>query len=548
MKLVNTESNLTIKQIISCLILISITSLVLKLYLVDFSIPVNSDNLEYALFAIAHTNGDFSQSSHRGMGWSYFVSIFFNFIDSDNFIDYSNTIRGLSIAISVSSISMMYLLGRKFFDGRYSLLLASLFAFEPHLNYNSGLGIAEPFFILSLIGAFYFILNKNSRFIIISLLLTGIVYWSRLNGFFAFFVISIIYFITMRKSPHFLRNYAIGVIIFLMVISPILIQRDAQFDDPFYSVYSGTLFSGDIETIFSEVGINETYSASNYIENNGFGSFIQTFILNGFYNTFNLLSILSFPYLFILIPFGILFSFRAFDQNPNFIKANWIFLLLSISFMILIISVVPERRFLFHILPFLMIFSVIPIQRVIEYGLSTFSFSRKQKDIFLLCVIIAIIILSGLFTLRYEKLDPMLENEKLDFSNFALNNLDGTVLRDFGGGLDYVTYLKMTNPSDNFKNYMINQNMDSGYQFNDISIPSQNTLNEFFINAEKNNVRYLITNEKQSNITPLIDQLYFKHASYPYLEKIFDSNDIGYKKLKLKVFEINYEKFHEINK
>ena len=142
----------------------------------------------------------------------------------------------------------------------------------------------------------------------------------------------------------------------------------------------------------------------------------------------------------------------------------------------------------------------------------------------------------------------MLENEKLDFSNFALNNLDGTVLRDFGGGLDYVTYLKITNPVDNFRNYTINQNMDSGYQFNDISIPSQNTLNEFFINAEKNNVRYLITNEKQSNINPLIDQLYFKHESYPYLEKIFDSNDIGYKKLKLKVFEINYEKFHEINK
>jgi len=441
----------------------------------------------------------------------------------------------------------MYLLGRKFFDGRYSLLLASLFAFEPHLNYNSGLGLAEPFFILALIGTFYFILNKDSRFVIISLLLAGIVYWSRLNGFFAFFVISVIYFITMRKSPHFFRNYVIGLGIFILIISPILIERDAQFGDPFYSVYSGTIFSGDIETIYSEVGTNETYSASQFIEENGIGSFIQTFILNGFYNTFSLLSILSFPYLFILIPFGILFSFRAFDQNPNFIKANWIFLSISILFMILIIAVVPERRFLFHILPFLMIFSVIPVQRVIEYGLSTFSFSRKQKDIFLVSVIIILIILSGFFTLRYEKLDTILENEKLAFSNFALNNLDGTVLRDFGGGLDYITYLKITNPIDNFKNYKINQNMDSGYQFNDISLPSKNNLNEFLIYAEDKNLKYIISNEKNSNINPLIDELYYTHNSYSYLEKIFDSNDVGYKKLKLKVFEINYKKFNEIN-
>ena len=64
------------KLIICFLIVISLISLGFKLYLVDFSIPVYSDNLGYTLNAIAHTNGDFSQSSHRGMGWSLFVSIF----------------------------------------------------------------------------------------------------------------------------------------------------------------------------------------------------------------------------------------------------------------------------------------------------------------------------------------------------------------------------------------------------------------------------------------------------------------------------------------
>ena len=53
------------KLIICFLIVISLISLGFKLYLVDFSIPVYSDNLDYTLNAIAHTNGDFSQSSQQ---------------------------------------------------------------------------------------------------------------------------------------------------------------------------------------------------------------------------------------------------------------------------------------------------------------------------------------------------------------------------------------------------------------------------------------------------------------------------------------------------
>tara|TARA_B100000029_G_scaffold513778_1_gene614390 strand:+ start:1080 stop:2720 length:1641 start_codon:yes stop_codon:yes gene_type:complete len=530
-------------KIIISLAVITTISLLLKLYLIDFSIPIHNDNLEYALFAIAHNNGDFSQSSHRGMGWSIFVSLFYNLIDSENFLDYSNAIRGISIAVSLASISIMYLLGRKFFDPRYSIILASLFAFEPHLNYNSGLGLAESFFIFILITSFYFVLNKNTRTVIISLALAGIAYWIRLNGFFAFIVITVIYFVTLGKTKNSIRNYFIGLSIFLLIISPVLLDRNEQFGDPFYSIYSGTIFSGDYNLLLSEIGKNENYSAFGYIEENGLLAFIDTFIINGIYNELQLLSVISFPYLFILIPFGILFSFRAFDQNKNFIRANWIHILLSLAFVTIILAIVPERRFLFHILPFLMIFSVIPIQRVTEYGLSTFSFSRKQKDLFLIMILIIIIILSGLFTLRYDRPDTTFENEKLEFSNYALNNLDGIILRDFGGGLDYVTYLKITS-FENFKDYKINQNMEKNYNFSDISLPNFETIELFIENSEKHNLKYIISNKEKSGMNDLIDELYFNHKNYPYLKKIFDSNMEGYSKLQLKIFEIDYELFH----
>ena len=532
------------KKIIICfLIIICLISLGLKLYLVDFSIPVNSDNFGYALNAIAHANGDFSQSSHRAMGWSIFVSPFFSLVNSDNFIDYSNTIRLLSIGVATFSIPMMYLVGRKFFDVRYSLLLTCLFAFEPHLNYNSGFGLSEPLFHLAIIGSFYFILNKNTRFVILSLFLAGIAYWIRINGVFVLIAITIIYFITLRKSPNLLRNYGFGIMLFLLVISPVLSERNEEFGDPFYSLYKNTIFSGTSELLYSALDKKTTYSAFDYIEENGVSSFIQTFILQGFYNSLKLISVLSLPYLFILIPFGILFSLRVFDQNPNYIKANWIFILTSLVSLIVVMAILPEKRHLLFMLPFLMIFSVIPIQRVTEYGLNTFSFSRKQKDIFMIGIIITIILLSSLFASRY--VDNILENEKLEFSEYALNNLQGVILRDWGGSLDYVSYLVNTESPEKFKNYRIDSRIISD-TLKISGAPYGETLEELISDGEKFNLKYIIANKEQTPLHSFTDELYNNYNQHAYLKKIFDSDELGFKKLKIKVFEIDYEKFNKL--
>ena len=532
------------KQIVFSLIIISLISLGLKLYLVDFSIPVNSDNLDYALNAIAHTDGDFSQSSHRGMGWSLFTSIFFGFINSENFLDYSNTIRILSMVVGISSIPMMYLIGRKFFDQRYSLVVASLFAFEPHLNYNSTLGLSEPILILAIIGAFYFILNQNTRFVIISLIMAGIAYWIRINGFWVFVVISIIYFLTQKKSRKFLANYGIAVAVFLLVISPVLIERNEEFGDPFYSVYKDTIFAGSYELMLKAQVDNEKISAFDYIENYGILSFVNNYILIGIYNTLVVTARLTLPYLFILIPFGILFSFRAFDQKSNFIKANWIFILSSMGFVIVIMAIIPEPRFVLYLLPFLIIFSVIPIQRVVEYGLDTFSFSRKQKDFFLIGVLITIIIVSSILIIRYAP-DSELEAEKLEFSKYALNNLHGVTLRDYEGGLDYVPYLLLSESTENRKiNSSIIQNTYK--EFKTTNGPNGKTIEELIADGKNYNLKYIISNETPGFLHPITDTLYYNYEQHPYLKKIFDSSNQGFKKLKIKVFEIDYEKFNKL--
>ena len=536
------------KYIIASLVTIVSISIILKLYTTDFSFPLHSDPLAYGLAAISHTNGDFSQSSHRGIGWSVFVSIFYSFINSDNFLVYSNTIKILSLSIASSTIFLVYLLGRKFFSQKYSLVVATLFAFEPHLNYNSGFGLSEPLYHLAIIGAFYFIINKNTKFIIPSLLLAGAVWWIRFNGIIFLAVLLIIYFATKRNSPNFYRNLFLATLIFLALVSPMLSQRSDQFGDPFYFAYSQYIFTGSFEKVISIEYADTVTSAVDYIDENGFFSFIQTFIINGIYNILSVIWKISFPYLFILLPFGIIFSFKAFDQEKKTIFANWLFIILSLGSLIITFALIPEKRYLFYIYPFLIILCVIPIQRVTEYGLSTFSFTKKQKNAFLVLVLITVLALSIWFTLRYDQPDPILENEKYRFSEYAIKNFNGDSLREFGGSLDYMKLQYVLNSPESFKNCkvettkMCNYDKNNGY-LRTITITG-NSVEEIINKGENYNLKYIISNEQRNDFHGFIDDIYANEEEYPYLTKIFDSTKEGFEKLKIKVFEIDYEKFH----
>ena len=529
-----------------CLVIIAIISLLLKLYLIDFTIPVTSDNLDYLLMSVSYLNGDFSQSAHRAAGWPMFVSLFYNFLDGENIDNYSNTIRILSIGVSTLTIPLVFIISRKFFDHRYSLVCASLFAFEPHLNHNSGFGLSEPIFLMVVLTSFLFILNKNSKIIIPSLIFAGFAWWVKIDGFFIFFIITVIYFVTHKGKTNLKRNYLFGFVIFLILISPMLIQKQEQFGDPFYSYYSNVMFAGNYEQLLAENTKSANASAYDYIEKNGIQSFIDNFILKGFYNIFLLLSKLSYPYLFILIPFGIIFSFRAFDQNSEYIKSNWIFILLASASMILTLSIVAERRYLLYLIPFFIFFSTIPIQRVTEYGLNTFSFSRKQKDIFLIIVVSIALVLSIYFVTNvHEKPDVILEKEKLRLSNYIVTNLDGNITRDFNSYSEYLNYQILISSTKNFGEYNvtngINEFKTSDKKLDSIFITG-NSLKELVSNGKQYDLKYLIAYENDNVFHEFLDDLYANENKYPYLTIIFDSNEEDFEKIKVKIFKINYNK------
>jgi len=364
-------------------------------------------------------------------------------------------------------------------------------------------------------------------------------WWVRPEGVIILVPLSIIFFMINKKSKSLIPKYIFCIFVFILISSPFLIQRENQFDDPFYFYYNDHLFVDDYATEGLQRPNN---SALDFVEKNGTFEFLNTFLINGAGNVIEQTLRLSFPYILILFPFGMLFSLRAFDQESSYIKSNWILFITYAAFMIIPLAVINERRFLFALLPFLIIFSVLPIQRVVEYGLSTFSFSKRNKNIFLVIVLVIILLLSSMFMLRYDVKDPVEEFEKMEFSNFLTNDISGLILdspshRTFNHG--YFTIEKLDNPQENFKKYKMSQPFvtESG---NKLSSMKGTTLNEIILDAKIQNAKYLLVDNQ--DIEPL-KKLYENDNSYDYLIKIYDTKEQGMERITIKVFEINYDKF-----
>ena len=533
-------------------ILIVIISLGLKLYTVDFSIPPHSDDFGYILDSIQYNQGDFFISQKKQPGWSLVLSPIPTFLNSDNFLDHASAARILSIAISTVTIIPMYILARRFFDEKHSLVASCFFAFEPHLNYNAGTALSEPLFIFVLILSMVFILNDKIKYHYLAFIFAGFCWWIRLEAIYPIIAIISIYFIVHRAKSNSLRNFFFCMIFLFLIISPLFIQRDIQFNDPFYIWQSGTILSEDYAELLTTP---ENAGIGDFVEKHGILGLVDR-LANGLLNLFSILARMLYPYLFILLPFGILFSLRPVGQKMNNIKANWIIIISIISVLTIIFAIFEERRYLLPIFPFLIILSIIPIQRITNYGLDAFNFSETHKSAFLIIIVSIAFLLSCMFTMGigefgYGSPNSSLECEKIKFTENLIENFDGRILRDQTVD-DYLAYVNLTSGNNDFKIFKSPRGKDP---YPDLYEPGKvvrisvygNTIEELIINGETKGLKYIGILEGGSYFFPFLNDLYYKEENYPYMNKVFDSDAIGYQEFKIKIFEINYKDFHELN-
>ena len=108
------------------------------------------------------------------------------------------------------------------------------------------------------------------------------------------------------------------------------------------------------------------------------------------------------------------------------------------------------------------------------------------------------------------------------------------------------------NPTGNFKNCKVNFvsdycGIDTSGIVNRITITG-NSVEEIVLAGKQYDLKYILSNENPDDIYfhGFLDEIYHTEQNFPYLKKIYDTNDYSFKKLKFKIYEIDYDKFNQL--
>ena len=209
------------------IVIIGISAFFIRLYFLPHDVPLILDSLLYFSYAtdanvIGHLPTEYSQ--HNNI-WPILLSFFFSVFDFSNFLDYMFLQRMISVILSTLTVIPVYLLCRRFFDEQYSLIGSALFVFDPRIIQNSLLGITEPLFIILVTSTLYLSLSRNIKVIYASFALAALSALTRYEGILVFLVLTVIFFVNYRKEKKVFFKYAIAVVIFVLVLSPMVYWR-----------------------------------------------------------------------------------------------------------------------------------------------------------------------------------------------------------------------------------------------------------------------------------------------------------------------------------
>ena len=539
-KLDNSKKNRII--FLSTLVL---SALIIRLYVFPFDVPFFNDSAGYFWYAIDLSILNNFPTNHNltNNGWPIFLAGIFQLINSDNFLDYQNTQRMLGVIFSIATIFPVYLLCSRFFKKSYSLLGATLFAFEPRIIQNSSIGTPESLyiFLIALFLALFF--SNNFKKIYLAFFIVGILSLVRYEGLLMIIPLSITFFIRFRIKKDQIMRYAICVMMVVIVVIPMgLIKNETMGQDGFVShIAAGPEF----------------YQTS--IEENS--SSVSNFIQNGILNMGKYLGWIQIPFFIAFIPLGVLLFLKNIDYKKITIILTVVMILIPAFYAYS--RDFSETKYLFPLFP---IFALIGC-----FALKKFFDISNKKELIITIILLGIILSSVFFVYSklidheyyretYQILSEIGQREIVingDFKKYGgefvyfhwvrLNNIDEfPVLKESVPELSISTPVqparieKESNYAEIDRDYPVWKNKK------DI-----NNFAEYLVVLKQQNVTHLLIDE-ENNISLIneylrsdLRKIFQNEDEYPYLIKEYDSREEGYK-YHLKLFRIDYEAFKKI--
>ena len=512
--LIDSKSKIFSKNTIICLGIIALAGFLIRLFYFPEGIPITLDGALYFWYANdLSVSGTFpSNFDIPNNGWPTFLSVFFSLFSAENFLEYMDLQRYITIIISVTTIIPVFILCRKFCGNELSLIGASLFVFQPRIIENSLLGVTEPLFILLELSCLVLFLQNDLKFKYLSFGFLALACLVRYESILLIIPLSILFILQHRKKKIIIR-YSIAVSIFLLILLPMaFVKMDTMGYDGIVS-----------HSVAAGIKFGQPDYVSDFPVYLGAISFIKS------------IALAVFPIFFIFLPFGLF----AFFRKRNFDKSVILSFLIFMSLPIIYVASrdISDPRYLLTLFP---IFSIISVYTVREI-------TRKFDKTKLISVLFIIaIIVSSMIYLDYNKNDY---DHELEVYNVGLEVHKMTsVINDYHPESRYVH--NKIDVAANLEAFPI-LSSEINQKVKLIALHECKTttfcfdsLNEFIDYGKNEGLTHIVADYNE-NRAQFLKDVFHNEEKFPYLIRIYDSSEQGYN-YHLKIFKIDYEMFDSI--
>ncbi len=476
-----------------------------RMYYFPYELPLVVDSLSYFSYAtesvfLGHLPTTWTTINN---GWPMFLSFWFSIINLENTLEYMQFQRIISLSLSSLTVIPVYFLCKRFFDAKLALIGASIFVFDPRIVLNSLFGITEPLFILLSTTALVIFLKYGRKATIFSFILVAFSTTVRSEGIFLFLALTILFFIKYRISREILKTYLPAVLIFMLILIPVMDYRIE---------ITGT------DGIFLRAvqGTSQTISLTN---NDGIMKFVDGTELFVTY-----LGWIMIPSFIAFLPFGVIQFLRKREKKTNFII---VFLIVSsIPIFYAYIVQAQDTRYLYVLYPIFALISLFAVQNYI---------SKTNKKNIVIILIIAGILCTSIVFYEFKKIDYEKEKELYEIGKIASKIVSGVNTHPTESR--YISAAQIPNEWP----FAFHDDM---YQVKRVSTINAESLQDYILNSKNELSHILIDNDP--NLPEFLKDINKNEEDYPYLKKVFDSKDEGFKH-QMKIFEIDYNKFDSLN-
>jgi len=529
------------KNIILYLVLIITLGLGLRLYYFPYDVPIVTDGFYSFVYAMKTV---FDGSLPIGYtttntGWSNFLSLFFVFSDTSDPLHLMDIQRTLSIILSTITIIPAFFIFRRFVDIRLALFGSFLLAVEPRLLLISLEGINYSLFFFLFVLTIALFLKKTDNSLFLSFACISCAALVRYEGLLLLIPLSIMYFLKFKDKRSIVRFLGMIFVLIIILVSVASIRMEAT-ENLCYESYVGTICGQD--------GISHNIL--------GAPMFIEKHVISGIpdlddkiYNKTGTSALAEFTYLSLsnlvkflglsLIPFFIFFvilGLGIFMKNIKFPKLGFgkVTILLTTCIMLLPAIYaygrgIEEIRYVLIIIPILCILSI--------SGISSTSF-KISKSNGALIILIILIMSSSIIFMELEKRDSIHDIESFLVSQKIVE------LTSVTNAFHQSGYVKTAVLISDWP--ILPETGDTGkivHNFQKIPTKNHHDLAEFISDSKKYGLKYLIIDKDNE----LFNDLRKNPEVYPYLNKIFDSNNFDFEN-KFMIYEINYKLFYDNDK